>query len=245
MAMGILLSAHAWGLDFEPLSVQFAPSGRESVRTFYVENTQDDNIAVRIRMSTRHLREDGREVRDSAASSFVVFPETAYLSPGQRQAVRVQWRGDAQLTREEAYRIIVEQVPVDGGAGEDGRGVSLEFIYRYIGAVYVGPSDSGPDIVLERTELRDAATAQHDGSELLLHLHNRGTGHGIVEDMQTTVRGRTPDGSAVEYEFAGETLSTVTGTNFLAGATLVQSIDIPVELASSSLEVEHSIQTSR
>jgi len=137
-------------MNVEPLSMEFAPAGRESIRSFRVTNSQNDTIAVRIRLTTRELLPDGGESRTPADDSFLVFPSRLVLEPGQVQAVRVQWRGAAQLDREVAYRIIFEQVAVEDVAGpaDPTGGVSVAFMYRYVGAIYVTPAAAAAEVVV-------------------------------------------------------------------------------------------------
>lgn len=280
LLIGILVSAHAWGLSFEPLSMQFRPSGRESIRTFRVTNTQNDNIAVRVRMTTRELETTGAEVRRPADERFTVFPSSLYLAPGQTQAVRVQWRGEPQLDREHSYRIIVEQVAVedttqtqnrpdaadgsapsagDGGHNDGTRGaggtrdggsaprggeqVSLDFIYRYIGAVYVGPADASPEIVFEGSDLE--VTEGERASIVTLEFTNRGGRHSIVRSVDATLRALTTDGTEVEYELNSSAFPAIAGKNFLAGATIRQPLRLPGHLNPSSIELEYHLESAR
>lgn len=62
---------------------------------------------------TREMDMDGNETMESADKLFTVYPDQVVLPPKSFQSVRIRWKGPVDLTREQSYRILVEQVPVD------------------------------------------------------------------------------------------------------------------------------------
>ena len=50
-----------YSFTFEPITMDFAPDGRESRKTFRVENPGDSAIAIQISMVTREMDIDGKE----------------------------------------------------------------------------------------------------------------------------------------------------------------------------------------
>ncbi|MFN2310936.1 MAG: fimbria/pilus periplasmic chaperone, partial [Spirochaetia bacterium] len=233
LLIAVLVTGQAWGLNLEPLSMRFTPSGRDSIRTFRVTNTQEESIAVRIHMTSRELQSNGEEFRSSADSQFIVFPNRLFLAPGQTQALHVQWRGPADLEREQAYRIIVEQVAVEQERPTDeatSGGISLAFMYRYVGAVYVSPPNARPNIVLNSAKIADNDGSVVDASVLALEFENTGSGHTVLREPEVVVRGETLSGESVRYELDAERLRNLAGTNFLAGARVVQLVSLPEAL---------------
>ena len=248
LLIAVLVTAQAWGLNLEPLSMRFTPSGRDSIRTFRVTNTQDESIAVRIQMTSRELQSNGEEFRRPADTEFMVFPNRLFLQPGQTQAVRVQWRGPASLEREQAYRIIVEQVAVEQDRPTDeatSGGVSLAFMYRYVGAVYISPPNARPNIVLSSARTAGSNGSVVEASVLALEFENTGSGHTVLREPAIVIRGETLAGESVRYELTAERLQTLAGTNFLAGARVVQLVSLPVPLNESTLAVEHDFGLSK
>lgn len=246
VALSAFATNQAWALSFEPLSVRFAPSGRDSIQTVRVQNTQAESIAVRIQVTTRELQPGGEEVRRPADDRFVVFPNRLYLHPGQTQAVRVQWRGGGELRQELAYRIIVEQVAVQQESlPVSHASTSLRFTYRYVGALYVTPRNARPDLVLHSYRTVTAPEDHRADTLLVLEFENRGTGHAIVDGATLVVRGTTRTGEVVRYLFASDQLRPLAGANFLAGARLVQTVQLPQPLAADSIELDYSFTLSR
>jgi fimbrial chaperone protein len=236
----VLLATQAWGLNLEPLAQGFAASGRESIRTFRITNTQPQDIAVRVYMTTREISQDGIETRREADTLFTVFPARLLLAPGRSQAVRVQWRGRRQIDRELPFRIVVEQVPVTGSAETGGQsGVSLNFLYRYVGSVYVGPDKTQADIVL--SEVREVAGA----NAVALHFENRGDGHAIVTDARVTLTNRSANGRSVSHVVRTGDLSVIGSANFTAGTRLVERINLPEEMSPANIDVAFEFETTQ
>jgi hypothetical protein len=193
----VLVATSAWTMNVEPLSMEFAPSGRDSIRSFRVSNSQTETIAVRIRVTTRELLPSGEESRNPADDSFLVFPSRLVLEPGQVQAVRVQWRGDAELPREAAYRIIFEQVAVEdvgGGADASGGGVSVAFMYRYVGAIYVTPPGAQAEVVLAGTAPAPGAGGSSSGAAAAASAGSDGAASGS-DWVDAPAAGASPGGS--------------------------------------------------
>lgn len=248
LIIAIFVTAQAWGLNLEPLSMRFTPNGRDSIRTFRVSNTQEESVAVRIQMTTRELQANGEELRQPADAEFMVFPNRLFLEPGQTQAVRVQWRGPASLEHEQAYRIIVEQVAVEQERQTDTpppAGVSLAFMYRYVGAVYVSPPNARPNIVLDSAKTAGSDGNIVDAGVLALEFANIGSGHTVIRDAEVVISGETLSGESVVYELNAEDLPTLSGTNFLAGARVVQLVSLPAPIDEATLEITHSFSVSR
>jgi len=248
LLIAMFVTAQAWGLNLEPLSMRFTPSGRDSIRTFRVTNTQEESIAVRIQMTTRELQANAEELRQPADAEFMVFPNRLFLEPGQTQAVRVQWRGPASLEREQAYRIIVEQVAVEQERPTDvatSGGVSLAFMYRYVGAVYISPPNAQPNIVLNSAQTAGSNGSIVEAAVLALEFENVGSGHTVVRDAEIVIRGKSRSGEALVYELNVQDLRTLSGTNFLAGARVVQLVSLPEPMDEATLEVNHNFSLSR
>ncbi len=202
---------------------------------------------MRIRTTTRELQPNGDEVRNSAEAKFMVFPGRLLLEPGQTQAVRVQWRGDSDLPREEAYRIIFEQVAVDDidAAADDPRGVSVAFMYRYVGAVYITPPQAEGEVVHRTTTVIGDPGPAGGVTDLLLEFENPGTAHVVVREAAVVLEGVAPDGSALRYELGADALSVLSGVNLLAGARVEQPVVLSQPILPASVEVTPNLTVSR
>lgn len=210
-------------LSMEPLTHVFGTSTGGRMHTYRVTNTQDREIAVRMRITTRDQLPDGREERSSADEEWLVFPARMTLSPGQSRAVRIQYTGPAGLEREKAYRVIAEQLPIDVSEGEIRSGINV--LFRYEGSAYVREGRFSPDIVVAD------ASREFDGEEfkgIRVRLENRGTTHGILHDITLRLTRSDSEGEVLEEQtFSEEELPLIGGRNILAGRAIEEVIPVP------------------
>ncbi len=218
-------------LQFRPMNVDLAPEGRNSSATFTVSNPGQEPIAVRLRILTREIAEDGSERQNPVdRGTFGLFPASVVLEAGQSRAVRLSWLGAARPERELAYRILAEQVPVDFAAGAPGNDqVSIEILFRYLGAVYVKPADVAPKVVatVERTDAADRVN---------LVLENVGTEHVVIHNLRVTITG--PDASGPAFRVDDEQLKGLSAANMLASLRRVQPITLPPDFPDGPLAAE-------
>jgi fimbrial chaperone protein len=105
--------ANVTAFSFSPMTVSIPPSGSASVMTYKVTNESNQQTAVSIKVTTRVIDSSGKETNEPADKLFLVFPARVVLKPNSSQNVKVQYRGPANITSEQAYRVIAEQLPVD------------------------------------------------------------------------------------------------------------------------------------
>lgn len=206
-------SAHA--MKFSPIEMSFSPSGRESVRTFRLENDTDKAVAVEISIFSRVTTLDGSDELESAADDFVIIPEQIVLNGGDVQWIRVQWIGNPRPDAELAFRLIVEQLPIDIGDQPEVEGGIIRLLVRFLASVYVVPRGVAADIsVVSAVQ----ATGPADRSMLLVELHNSGTEHKILDGVHLTITSLGNQESAT-ITLSAEDLARLGGRNILAGAT--------------------------
>lgn len=220
-------------LQFRPMNVDLAPQGRNSSTTFSVSNAGAQPIAVRLRLLTREVAEDGTETRRAVDKEYLsLFPTSAVVDPGEVRAVRVTWHGPAIIDRELAYRILAEQVPVDFSAptlSDDKGQVNIDILFRYLGAIYVVPENAEPQIEarVERSDAPDRANVV---------IENVGTRHVVLRDLTLTLTG-SRDGQSVVYEVDTDQLKNVSGANILAGMKRVHPVTLPADFPGGPISV--------
>lgn len=231
--LNTLVLAGLWSFSFEPISRSFTPSGRGATQSFRLKNDGQDYIAIRISMFTRRIDSDGQEAREAADELFTVYPRQVVLKPESVQTVRVQWKGPADISSEQAYRILIEQVPVDFG-GEAATDSGIQILFRYLGAIYICPPEASADVVVQKAEISGG-----EGSETLeISLHNRGNKHSILNDLNISIRSAV--NGAVLFEYPPELLGGINGENLLAGGTRTVRLKIPEGFEKGPLDVELS-----
>lgn len=230
------LSSSAAAFKFTPFSQDFEPAGSKASHTFYVTNDGDTAIAVEITIRHRAMAADGSDSLDDAEDDFVLFPSQIVLPAGQRQAVRVQYIGSPGIDTEKAYRIIAEQLPIDLDS-EAKTGVNIDFLLRYVGAIYVVPSGAVGRIEVGTAEIRKSGA----GRELALTLRNEGNAHVILRDASMKVvdpRGGT-------FELTGDALGEVQSGNVLARAERTFIIPVAPGLPTGAARVDLDFIPSR
>lgn len=235
--LAVIALSSVTGLNMEPLTHVFGTSTAGRIHTYRITNTQDREIAVRLTVTTRDHDEAGREFREGAMDEWLVFPARMVLAPGASQAVRVQYNGPAGLRRERAFRVIAEQLPVDISDGEQRTGINV--LFRFEGSAYVREGRFAPDVVL-------ADTARHyEGGVfkgIQVRFENRGTTHGILNDLVIRLQLTGDEGTRREEIFRSGDLPVLGGRNLLAGRVLTEVLPLPEEWSRGTFDVQYDVQ---
>jgi fimbrial chaperone protein len=233
IALAMLLAAtfKVAALSVTPMSVELTETGAGSTASFRIENDSEAPIAVIVSVMTRSIDLDGTERNGPVGNDFLVVPSRMVLEPKTARIVKVQWRGQAPLTVERAFRVLVEQVPVSfaesGGSG-------IRILFRYIAALYVVPSGAAG-----RISLAAMVPAFREGQPgFLLTLRNDGTKHYITSNPRLLVRG-----GSQEIELYGESLTGLNGLNMLARSS--REVFIPWAGASTGTLYEGIFSSDR
>jgi len=90
---------------------EFDPQKSKNLEIVIV-NTLGEDRAVEISAYARTQNEKGQEKRIPSKDFFIIPRQTKILA-GQNQTVKIIWQGSKDLLKEQAYRLIVEQLPID------------------------------------------------------------------------------------------------------------------------------------
>lgn len=159
--------------EVQPISISLAPSGRGATKDFKVINSGTAPIAIQVSMVTRRQNLDGSEQMTPAESNFVVYPQQMVIKERSSQSVRVQWLGAPSVVKEESYRFIIKQIPVNleyVGAADK----AVKFNVTMEGALYVRPDNAKSNIIV--------SSAVVQGKHLHLVLTNQGSGHSALKN---------------------------------------------------------------
>lgn len=127
-ALAVLSSSPASAHRVEPIRFELAPSGTGAQTTMLVTNTRSSPITIEAVPQKLDINEQGAETLTSAEDDFLIFPPQAIIEPGKAQAFRIRYIGNPSLDRAHAYRIGMNQLPVDTRKeGESGMSVLVNF----------------------------------------------------------------------------------------------------------------------
>ncbi len=239
-----LLGTHAAfaGAAFKisPPSMVFTPAGSGATRSFRVDSTGDQPVAVEIRMAKRQVSQDGTETQPSADADFIVYPPQILLKPGQSQTVRVTWLGDPNPSSELAYRIIAEQLPInlpEIQQNQGGLAVKVKALFRYVGSIFITPKNVAPKVVIEQANCQ---LEPGKAKQLKLTFANQGTAHTYLSGLKLNLSSASQQGKAVNL--LPTQLVGINGENLLAGTkrqfTLACPTNFPVGPISATFEVD-------
>ncbi len=229
----LLFAEPAHAIQFSPIEMSFTPTGRESVRTFRLENDTYDPIAVEISVFGRSITIDGDDELVSADDEFVVVPEQVILGAGEVQWIRVQWIGNPAPEKERAFRLIAEQLPIDIGDQPEVQGGVIRLLVRYLASVYVVPKGAKAEISVisaEQTKGPDQAPG------LLVQLRNTGRAHKVLSTIRLVIKSQESS-EVASVLLSAERLMELGGRNILAGATRQFTLAWPAELPVGPVEV--------
>jgi fimbrial chaperone protein len=172
--------------------------------TYKVTNDSNQQTAVSIKVTTRVIDSSGTETNEPADKLFLVFPARVVLKPNSSQNIKVQYRGPANISSEQAYRVFAEQLPVDFSKSTSS-GVSI--LLTYVAALYVTPKNAAPKLVVAK-----AVGTQKDGVlGLEVTVKNEGTRHALIANPVIKI-----SNSGSEVEISGDAVSALEGQNILA-----------------------------
>ena len=197
-------------LQMNPLSLVLKPSGGGAKQSVTVSNESDKPIAVQFSVTTRK-QVNNKEVRTPADKSFMIYPPQMIIPARSTQKVRVEWLGAGNLPREQAYRLIAEQVYV---SLDNKNQTGVKMLMTLVGALYVQPNGT-------KSNLKVNSVKRH-GNKLAVTVSNSGNRHRLMKYATLVLRngGQT-------LNLKGKQLLGLDGNNVLGGATKRFFIPLP------------------
>lgn len=222
----LLLANDAHAYKLIPLSVEMTPSGLGARQSFRIENPSDVPVAIELKMFSRSMSPDGKDILTEAEDDFIIHPAQVIVMPGKTQAIRLQWIGDPQPEQELAYRMIVEQIPVSFDA-EPSDGGQLKLLVRFIASVYIVPRSTRADVKVTSV----LKVSDDEGNKNLeIKLSNHGTAHALLRKTSLTLN----NGNS-KIELTSDQIPMMVSQNILAGHHRVFVIPRPKGLASGKI----------
>ena len=173
--------ASAAGLQVAPTTVE-VPSTR-SAGGLTLMNNGSRPLTAQTRVFS-WTQVDGEDVLEPT-TDLAISPPMLELPAGATQLLRVIRLGPPPQ-QEASYRVIVDELPLDGGTDSDG--AALRFVLRYSVPVFIAPADGQPTAPM----LHARVTVADDGDRQL-ELQNLGNGRAQVAGLAYVA----PDGERV------------------------------------------------
>jgi len=131
--------AAASGLQVSPVTLTLAPS--QNADGLWLSNTGDNVVHAQVRVY-RWTQENGEE-KLTPSRNILVSPPMLELAATDRQLIRIIRTGappSGAGAVEEAYRVIIDELPVEGQEPKKG----LKFVLRYSVPIFVEPAGAAP-----------------------------------------------------------------------------------------------------
>lgn len=207
-----------------PIIADFEETGRNSTKTFTIENTGDSSVAIKVSVYTRFVDLDGNENRELANKDFLVYPGQMIIEPKSKKSVRVKWLGKKKVETELAYRLIAEQLPVNLEKDRT-QGTNLNIMLKYVGSIYILPVNvvGEHNILVESFQkIKDESTLEsyaHLGERgldvLELIVSNQGNKHCVIKNYNIKVKST----KAPLLEYTDQDFPELISQNLLAGSS--------------------------
>jgi fimbrial chaperone protein len=199
-----------------------------STRAAEVVVRNDDKVPLRMQVEAMSWSQGGEGPDKYApAEGLLYFPRTMEIPPGDSRVVRVGIRA-APVTREEAYRLFIEELPPATSADEPAPGTSLRVFLRVGVAVFVAPAQPERKGEIARLDLK--------GRQVEWVVVNNGNVHFRADQVELV--GIARDGTRLFVQPFQERY-------FLAGVTRTLRFDIAPEACRQLATVEAVVVADR
>ena len=220
----------AYTLD--PISRVFTPSGSESTQFFEIGNPGTERVALVVSFATLERDLDYVETNHDADDEFLVYPTQMIVAAGGKQTVRVTWLGTPRPAQELAFRIKVQQVPIEVldrkmTALATGK---VRVLVTYNGSIFIRPAHAAPQV---RPESAVRTQGQDGRDAIAIVLVNAGGAVGMVRScsLRLTAAGEPP------IELSERALAGLANTRVLAGGRRRYLVAWPAAPGSAPLKV--------
>jgi len=167
--------AHASSLSVSPVSIQVAAPGATSSLT--LENSGTDAITSQIRVY-KWTQENGQDVL-TPTKEVVASPPFLKLPAGAKNVVRVVRMVKSLVPQEDAYRLVVDELPKNATESSVGVGISLRYS---LPVFFTGVAASPPAL---------AWSASVSGGQIILKAENTGGRHMRLANLHIDSGGKT------------------------------------------------------
>jgi len=209
--------------EFSPITLSLTTTGKTNHAIAQVINRDSTPVPIVIRVTERKQLVNGEEERPDT-NDIAVFPSQFLLDPKETKSIKISWQGGETLPAERAYRIIVEEVPVEFSAKSADRG-AVRILINYVGSIYVNSDKTSGDLVLE------SVSGAQDNKTLNLLFSNKGTAHTFLKAPSIELTAKAINGlPEKKITLEKKTLEAAEGKNILASSKLMIKIPRPAEL---------------
>jgi len=168
----LCFSSITHAIDLSPFIYEFNAKGPGTKHLFKVKNDSQEMKAIKITISTRDVALDGIETNKVVKNKFQIYPSQFIIKPGTTKGVRVRWVGEGNIQTELAYRLNVEQMPVNLNPQKSKS--QMQVLQKLVGAIYVVPVDGKASLAIGNVK---SVLDENDKKLLSFEIQNKGNKH--------------------------------------------------------------------
>lgn len=227
---GLPVSAEA--MRVSPMVVEMQTAGTKAVGRIQVQNINKADLPFETKVTRVDFDANGNVVETPADEDFLVFPPQGVLKSGQRQVVRVQWLGPADLPASRGYYISINQLPVPLEPGQaTSAGAAVQIVYHMKALVTVAPPRAAPKVEVVSAKpvtITPKAPPAPDGASpqptvdltplpgVEITIRNTGTRYAMMSGAKWTLKGKDRDGKPLVVVKTPDELNRDVGVGYLA-----------------------------
>lgn len=229
-----MLTSTAFAFNFGLTSNKFS-SKKGSHQSLLLSNPGKSFVAIELAMLTRTHNENGAEVNEEVDDEFMVYPSMVLLKPNSDQVISIKWMGEENIETEKAYRLSIEEVPIDRKAPieqefDGGTKASVMVLRKFLKSIYVMPNKEIEKIVINKFETEKNVS----GNNIInIEISNQGTIHKLLENTKIKVVPVNKQENKYKF-FTPEEFRRV---NLLTGETRTVTIDWPENIPQENHKV--------
>lgn len=182
--LAILISNTCFAFKMTPIEVFMDASGINRTKTVKLTNPGEDQIPLEVKIFERSLTVDGKEIR-KPSKDFIVFPTQLILNPKEQRNLRITWNGPKTIDFEKAYRLNVNQIPVNVKKKKNKykeAETGLNIAFSYMGGIYVRPEKQETQPKLIATKIQ-----RIKNNKVKIRLENQGTEHAVLNNYDVYI----------------------------------------------------------
>lgn len=191
------------------MSSSIGIKGSDNNALFYLENDSNQPIAIQVSLAQRDMDINGIEKNSKIGNELSVYPSQLIIPANEKRSVKVIWTGSIVPTKELAYRLIAEQLPIDLEKKQNKK-ASIKVLLRYIAALYVKAEEYSSDITINEIKIIN--------KKLSIEVANTGKKHQVLSNLNLKF---IDEKNKKETTFKPDDLKGMSGENILANSNRI------------------------
>ncbi|SPJ32929.1 fimbrial biogenesis chaperone [Kushneria phyllosphaerae] len=194
-------------------------SSQERARPLWLENQANVPATLQIRILRWQQVQQRNDYQPQ--DDILPSPPVVTIAPGKRQLVRLTLTGAAPTSGEQAYRILVDEIPDARQQAREASDSRVQFRMRYSVPLFVTSSEVPEQSAHIAEALRWSVITEN--GQRYLRVHNPGSAHARLARVQ--MDGTTVAEGLLGYVLAGTTKQWPLPNNMNAGRSLTATVN--------------------